>query len=182
MQMRWKAVPVGLQRHRRRERGLWNTRTQRHMRAACIVMAHPCMQEATQVGLSERDQKVQALPPERPQQSLTEGIRLGTSHGGFKGSHPQVAYTPVELLREDRIAVMNEEMVRVIRWDCLAQLLERSLSRGMRGRVGMQNPTSRVFHDHKDVEKPKGRRHHQAEIAGDDRLHMIADKRPPVLG
>jgi hypothetical protein len=66
------------------------------MRAACIVMAHPRIQEATQVGLSERDQKVQALPPERTQQSLTAGIRLRTSHWGFEGSHPQVVYLPVE--------------------------------------------------------------------------------------
>jgi hypothetical protein len=134
------------------------------------------------VVLGERDQKVQALPLERAQQSLAESIRLGISHAGFEDPQPQVAYTPVELLGEDRIAVMHEEPVRVIRWDHLAQLLERPLSRGMRGRIGMQNPTSLVFHDHKDVEKPKGRRHHQAEIAGDDCLSMIADKRPPALG
>jgi hypothetical protein len=134
------------------------------------------------VVLGEGDQKVQALPPERAQQSLAESIRLGTSHWSFEGSHSQVAYTPVELLGEDRIAIMDEETVRLIRWDRFTQLLERPLSRGMRGRVGMQNPTSRVFHDHKDVEQPKGRRHHHTEIAGNDRLRMITDKRPPALG
>ena len=78
--------------------------------------------------LGERNQKVQAFPPERAQESLAEGIRLGTPHRGFEDSQPQVAYTLVELLGEDRIAVMNQKTVRVIRWDRLAQLLERPLT------------------------------------------------------
>ncbi len=46
----------------------------------------------------------------------------------------------------------------------------------------MQNPASRVFHDHKDVEEAKGRGDHHAEVTGDECLGMIADKGPPALG
>jgi hypothetical protein len=69
------------------------------------------MEEAAQVVLSQRDQKVQTFTPEHTQEPLTEGIRLGTSHGGFENPQPQMAYTLVEFSREDRIVVMDEEAI-----------------------------------------------------------------------
>ena len=39
-----------------------------------------------------------------------------------------------------------------------------------------------MFHEHKDVKKPKGRRDHDAKITGDDRLGMVAPKGLPVVG
>ena len=52
----------------------------------------------------------------------------------------------------------------------------------MRGHIAMQDPARGVFHDHKDIEEPKGRRHYHTEVTGDDSCGMIADKRPPTLG
>jgi len=83
-------------------------------------MRHPLVQQISQVVFSQRDHEIQAFPPQRAQQTLTQGIGLGTSHWGFEDLQPQVAYTPVELLGEDRIAVMNQEPVSVIRWARLA--------------------------------------------------------------
>jgi hypothetical protein len=86
-------------------------------------MSYPCVQQMSQVILSEGNQKVQTLPPERAQEPPAERIGLGTAHRGFEHSQPQVAYALVELLGEDRIAVMDEETVGMIRWDRIAQLL-----------------------------------------------------------
>jgi hypothetical protein len=61
------------------------------------------------VGLSHRNQTIQAFPPERPQEPLTEGIGLGTSHRSFEHLQPQMEYTLVEFSGEDRIAVMYQE-------------------------------------------------------------------------
>jgi hypothetical protein len=72
-------------------------------------MAHPCVQNTAQVVLGKRDQKVQALPPERAQESLTQGIGLGTPHGGFEDPQPQMLHMLVKLVREDTIAVMDEK-------------------------------------------------------------------------
>ena len=83
-------------------------------------MWHPLAHDASEVMLAERDQTVQALPPQRAEQPLAERIRLGTLRRGFQDLHPQVVYTPVQFLGEDRLAVMNQEPVRVIRWDYLA--------------------------------------------------------------
>jgi hypothetical protein len=76
-----------------------------------VIMAHPCMQEAAQVVLGERDEKVQAFMPARPQEPLTEGIRLGTPWQRVEDLQPQVVYRLVKQLGEDRIAVMDEEGV-----------------------------------------------------------------------
>ena len=52
----------------------------------------------------------------------------------------------------------------------------------MRRDIGMQHPTRGVFHDHQDVEQAKGRRDHDAEVTGNNRLGMVVDKGPPALG
>lgn len=36
--MCWEPVPVGMQRHGQRRRWLWNTWSQRYMRAAMVIM------------------------------------------------------------------------------------------------------------------------------------------------
>ena len=116
------------------------------------------------------------VPKSRSHRALAWGL-----HGGLEDTYPQMAYALVELLGEDGIAVMEQETRGVIGWDRLTQLLQRPPCRGMCGHVGMQNPASRVFHDHKDVEEPKRHRDHDAEVTGDDRLGMVADKGPPAL-
>jgi hypothetical protein len=71
----------------RQARGrLRDTWSQGHMRTALMIMSYPCVQHMSQVVLSEGNQKVQTLPPERAQQPFTQGIRLGTAHRGFEHS------------------------------------------------------------------------------------------------
>ena len=132
--------------------------------------------------LGQRDQKVQAFPPERTQEPLTEGIRLGTSHGSFEDTQPQMAYTLVEFPGEDRIAVMDEEAIGMRNRDRFTQLLERPRGRGVHGHIGMEDSTSRMFHDDEDIQEAKGRRDDDTEIAGNDGLGVIAHKGPPPLG
>ena len=94
----WHAVPACLQRHRQLWRWLQDTGIQGHVRAACVVMWYPLVQEMPQVGLGERDQKVQAFPLERAQEPLAEGVGLGTPHRSLEYPRPQVAYVLVDLL------------------------------------------------------------------------------------
>ena len=39
------------------------SRPQRHVRATCVVMPYPFVQETSQVVLGQRNHEVQALPP-----------------------------------------------------------------------------------------------------------------------
>ena len=67
------------------------------MRAARIVMLHPCLQNAAQVVLGQRNHEVQAFAPQRAQEPFAKGIRLGSPHRGFEHSQPQMTYTLVKL-------------------------------------------------------------------------------------
>jgi hypothetical protein len=128
------------------------------------------------------DQIIQAFPPKRAQEPLAQGIRLGTLRGRFQDPQSQVAYVLVELMRENAVVVMDQKAVGVVRWDRVAQLLQGPQRRGVRRHIDVQDTTCRVFHEYKDVEEPKGRRHHDAEVTGNDRLGMVVDKHPPALG
>jgi hypothetical protein len=74
----------------------------------------------------------------------------------------------VEVVREDAVAVMEEEPALMVRWYRFAELLCGPLGRGMHGHMAMQNPTRGVLHQHEDIKEKKVRRDHRAEIAGDD--------------
>ena len=66
--------------------------------------------------LTEWDQKVQALPPQRADEPLAEGIGLGTAHWGFEDPQPQMLHLLVQLLGEDTIPVMDQEPIAVVGW------------------------------------------------------------------
>ena len=68
------------------------------MRAACIVMVYPRVQEVVQVMFGQRDHEIEAFPPQRADEPLAEGIRLGTPRRCFEDLQPQVVYMPVKRL------------------------------------------------------------------------------------
>jgi hypothetical protein len=107
---------------------------------------------------------------------------LRTALRGFQDSETQVPHLLIELLGENAVAVMDQKTVAMVGRQRFTQLLDRPWRRGMRRHIGIQNPASRMFHDHKDIEETKGRRHHHAEVTGDDGLGMIANKGPSALG
>ena len=84
LQMIRKSVSACLPRHWQLGRWLWNTWPQGHMRTASVIMLHPLLEQTSEVVLGERDHEVQALPPQRAQEPLTQGIRLGTVHWGLE--------------------------------------------------------------------------------------------------
>ena len=71
------------------------------------------------------DHEVQTFAPERAQKPLAERVRLWALRRCFHDLEPQVADIPIELLGENAVAVMQQEVVAVVRWYGFAQLLER---------------------------------------------------------
>jgi hypothetical protein len=85
----------------------------------------------------------------------------------------------VHLSREDR--VMDQETVGMIAWNRFAKLLQGPGCRWMCGDVAMHDASCPNLHKEEHVESSKPSGHHNQEIAGDDGLGVIADKRLPVL-
>jgi hypothetical protein len=140
------------------------------------------VQETPQVVLGERDHEVQAFPPQRAQEPLAERVGLRTPHRCFQDPEPQVPHLLIQRLGEDAVSVMDEEAVAVVNRDGFTQLLKGPCRGGMRGHIDVEDFTARVFHHHEHKEEAKGGCDHHAEVAHDDRLHMVADKGPPALG
>src|ERR1019366_964042 len=87
----------------------------------------------------------------------------------------------VQIPREDRIAVMDQELVRMVAWDGFSQLLQRPLCGGMRGHVVMKNPTASYLHHDENIEHPESGRDRNQEVTSDDALRMILDEGSPVV-
>jgi len=66
-------------------------------------MRYPLREDVPQVVFRQWNHEVQALPPQRAQQPLTQGIGLGASHRGFEDPQPQVAHILVEMLGENTV-------------------------------------------------------------------------------
>src|SRR5262245_49374808 len=71
----------------------------------------------------ERDQKVEAFSAERPSESLAEGIRLRRPDWRSQHLHAHGGYLLVQFLREDAVAVVDEEPIRITTGERLPELL-----------------------------------------------------------
>ena len=140
------------------------------------------MQDLSQVVFGAGNHIIQALPPQRTDKPLAQGIRLRALWRRFEHTYPQVTDALVKLLRENTVAVMEQETVGVVGGHRFAQLLECPGSSGMGRHIDVEDTPRRVFHEHEDIQETKGRRHDDAEITGHDGLGMIAHKGLPALG
>src|ERR1039458_7398662 len=86
----------------------------------------------------------------------------------------------VQVPREDRIAVMDQELVRMVAWDGFSQLLQCPLCGGMRGHVVMENTTASYLHHDENIEHPESGRDRHQKVTSDDALCMILDEGSPV--
>ena len=76
---------------------------------------------------------------------------------------------------------MNDETIPVLSRDALPELLQRPFCRRVRCDIALNNPTRPDFDNYEDVKDAKSRRHHYEEIAGHDRLRMVAHESQPSL-
>jgi len=65
------------------------------MRTAPVVVRDPLTKNSLEVEFVERDQPVETLPADRPDQALAERVGLRCSHGRLQDSHSPIdACTP----------------------------------------------------------------------------------------
>ena len=133
----WKAVAVaagwylGLGRFR-------NARAQGAVRASAIVVIRPFPKDAAEVAFAQRDEVVQALAANRADQPLAECVRLWATDWGFQRAHVEAGQGGIELYRECRAVVVEDEAVGMAAGEGLTELLEGPFRGGMSGDVGVQ--------------------------------------------
>src|SRR5215469_11351091 len=76
---------------------------------------------------------------------------------------------------------MEEETIGMVAWNRFAKLLQGPGRRWMCGDVAMHDAPCSNLHQEEHIESSEPGGHYDQEIAGDDGLGVIANKRPPVL-
>src|SRR5258708_31258147 len=158
-----------------------NSGTESRVRATAIVMHPKIREDQPQVSFVDRSQKVQALSPNRAHQSFAVGVCLRSLDRGFDHAHTEVFQSGVQRARKDRVAIVNDESI----WMCPCQdfpkLLCGPCGGRMRHNVAVQDSPRADFHCDKNVQYPKRRRDCHEEVAGDNRLRVIAHECGPTL-
>jgi hypothetical protein len=78
----------GARGHGQANGGLGEAWSEGGMRAAAVVVDHPLFQDPSEVVLRQRNEEVQALPPDRPDEPLAEGVGLRGPDWGAQDADP----------------------------------------------------------------------------------------------
>jgi hypothetical protein len=87
------------------------------------------------VSLAERNDPIEALTPQGPDQSFTKRVRLRTTHR--RGDHlkAEPGQRSVQFGGIDRVVVVDDETILVVEWDGISQLLQSPRGGGMGRRI-----------------------------------------------
>ena len=144
-------------------------------------MANVLAKNPFQVGFAHWNQEVEALAPDGSDEPFAIRVRFGRPDGRFQDAHPEPLQFGVEVAREDRIAVVDDESIAMIVRQKLAELLDRPLGSRVLGDVAVQNPPRADFHRNEYVQDAERRSHGHEKVASDDGLCMIPYKGCPTL-
>src|SRR5579862_9485278 len=133
------------------------------------------------MALVGRDQEIETLSPNGPDQPFTECIRLRRSDRRFQCSYTESLQLGIQGRRKNRVPIVNDEAVRMIEWQELAELLDGPLGGGMLSHVAVENPPRADFHRDKDVQNPERGRHRNEEVTSYHRPGMAPNKSRPAL-
>jgi hypothetical protein len=90
------------------------------------------------------------------------------AHRCFDDFKAHVRYRSIELDGEDRVAVIQNKAVSVIRGNGLTQLLEGPSRSRMGSKVKVNDSAGNMLYDYQQVEDSKGGTRYDEEVAGDD--------------
>ena len=62
-----------------------------------VIMRYPCCEQLSHMVFRQGDDEVEAFSPQRTEQPLAEGVRLGTLWWRFQDPESQVLYTLIEI-------------------------------------------------------------------------------------
>ena len=150
-----------------------NAGTKTSVNPSVIAVGDPVRQHLFQMPLSKRDQEVQALPSDRPDQPLTDGVYRGRPHRRLEYPYTHCSHSLVQILGKDAVPVMDQKSVRMFLGQRLAELLERPFSSRMRRHIVMKDLAPAQFHDDEYIKETESGCEHYEEVTSDDGLGMI---------
>jgi hypothetical protein len=116
-----------------------------------VVMLYPLSQEIPKVPLVERNQVIQTLPSNRPDQPLAVGIGLRGAYRRSQHSQAQRPYLPVQSRRENAVAVVNQETLTMVAGNGFPKLLHRPNCAWVGRDIAVHDPARADLHHHEYV-------------------------------
>lgn len=105
------------------------------MHSAMVVMQDSTAEKMLEMPLAKRDEKIQALPPDRSHHPFASGICLGRTERRPQYAHAHSPYGLIQVSGEDVVPVMDEEAERMIIGERFSQLLDGPFCAGMIGDI-----------------------------------------------
>src|SRR5262249_33222880 len=125
---------------------------EREVSASPVIVREIRREETSQVPLAEDDDVIQALTPDRADESLRERILPRAVRGRENLSDPHTHHTSLEGVTVDCVAVAEEVGRRGIVGEGVHDLLGGPVSGGMLGHVEMDDPPAVVGEDNENEE------------------------------
>ncbi len=130
----------------------------------------------------QRDDVVEQLAPAVAHPALRDAVLPGGLDTGARRVQADGLQERDHTTIKRRVVVDKDETMWTVSRKHVAQLLHYPGGRWLAGHVEMQNRASMVFDDEEAREQLEGQRGDRAEIAGNDRLAVVGEKRDPAGG
>ena len=151
------------------------------MRTTSIVVANQFTKDSLQVGFTERNDPIETFSTDGPDQPLAISVGLRRSSRRFQNSDSEAAHGAIRVSGKDRVAIMDQESVRMVEGEKLAELLDGPFSSGMQGYVVMQNAPRTNLHRDENIDNSESGRDRNKDVAIDNGLRVIPNEGRPAL-
>ena len=101
------------------------------MRPPAVIVHGPIPNRHVQMALVEWNQEVETFATKAAAESLAHRVRLRGPHRRTQNPYTQISKTLVDIRREDAVAVVDDEAVRMIARQGFPELLHRPFRRGI---------------------------------------------------
>jgi len=153
------------------------------MRASSVMVHRELLDNQLQVSFAQRNEVVQALPANGADQPLAERVRFRCSHWRSQNTQAESVQRLIQANREDGVAVMNQDAVRVVERQKLTELLDGPLGGRMSRHVGVQDAARTGLHGHEDVQNTEPSHDGNEKVTGHDGPGLIPHEcRPAQVG
>src|SRR5664279_3874176 len=169
-------------RHRRCNSTSGRVLPQSKMSPVFVVIVDVVFQQSSQVPLVQNDHVVEQIPTHTSNPALGNAILPGTAKSSSDGLRAVLCDGRDDISRELRVAIEDEELVRLFISPSCAQLQYDPQGIWLTGHIAVQNLPTVVPNDEEAVQNSAGQTRHGEEIHGSDCFTVIAKKRKPVLG
>src|SRR6516165_10174285 len=151
------------------------------MRPSAVIVDCPIPNSNLKMAFVEWNQEVETFATKAAAESLAHRVRLWGPHRRAQNPYTQICKTLVDIRREDAVAIVDDEAVRMIARQGFPELLQRPFRRGMGRDVVVENLAGSDLHDNEDVEGTEGGGDHHEEITSHNYLGVVVDEGQPAL-